>query len=281
MDKTKLAELVSRMPTPHPQRGILSDVDKPAVEAALAELEAGGADVVPGLAGMLADTDPARDSKVRHAIHAMVTRACGAGDERRKAIATALAEAVGKPRDAAEPTAFLIRQLQFCGGAEAVPALAKHLDDDRLGPPALAALQAIGQPSAEALRNALPSAKGRTRLGVILALGAIKDAKSADALHPLAAAPDADTRLAACWAIASIGDPAAVDVLLKAPLGTGYERNQLNKATFLLAENLAKAGKAELAMRLYVHLRETRTGEKEAHVRDAADRGLAGLRKVP
>src|SRR3954463_15601318 len=135
MDENKLSELLGQMPAPSKRNdkvkpvtpeGILADVDKDAVEKALAEMEAGGKDVVLQLAERLADAEPAKDSRVRHAIHAMMTRACGAGDAKRKAYAAALVEAIAKERPA-EPTSFLIRQLQLCGDADGIPALAKYL----------------------------------------------------------------------------------------------------------------------------------------------------------
>jgi HEAT repeat protein len=203
-----------------------------------------------------------------------MTRACGAGDERRKAFAAALTEAIGKERPA-EPTSFLIRQLQLCADADAIPALAKYLSNDELAAPALAAMEAIGAASAGALRQALPASKGRTRLGVILALGNLRDTAAADAIRPLIGDKDAEVRLAAAWAAARIGDVAAVGPLIKAPLGQGYDRTKLNTACFLLAENLAKAGKKDEAVRLYRHVQETRNDKNEAYVRDAAERGLA------
>jgi hypothetical protein len=104
MDANKLTELLAQMPAPSKRNdkikpitpeGILADVDKAAVEKALAEMEAGGKGVVLQLADLLADAEPAKDSRVRLSIHAMMTRACGAGDAKRKAYAAALAEAIG------------------------------------------------------------------------------------------------------------------------------------------------------------------------------------------
>ena len=46
-------------------------------------------------------------------------------------------------------------------------------------------------------------------------------------------------------------------------------------ACLLLAENLLAAGSRKEAVRIYTHLRDTRTEPAEAYVRDAAARGLA------
>jgi hypothetical protein len=289
MDSAKLAQLVDQMP--HPSKGkppppdkkspgtpdgILADVDKKAVDAALAEMETGGREVVLQLADLLVDSEPAKDSRVRHAIHALMTRACGAGDEKRKAFAAALVEAAGKERPI-EPTSFLIRQIQFCAGEEAIPALAKFLTNDELAAFALAALETIGPASAPALRTALPNTKGRTQLGVILALGSLRDAAAAEAIRPFLRQGEGEHLLAAAWFAARVADADAVPALMNLPPGQGFDRIKLNSACVLLAENLAKAGKKEDARTLYRHLRETRLEPTEAHIRDAAKRGMESL----
>lgn len=289
MDSAKLAQLVDQMP--HPSKGtppppdkkspgtpdgILADVDKKAVDAALAEIEAGGREVVLQLCDLLVDSQPAKDSRVRHAIHALMTRACGAGDEKRKGFAGALVEAVGKARPV-EPTAFLIRQIQFCAGEEVVPALAKFLTNDELAAPAIAAMQSIGSASAPALRDALKASNGRTQIGIVLALGSLRDEKSADLIRPLIQPAEGQLLLAAAWAAAQLADSDAVPALMNLPPGQGFDRIKLNSACILLAENLAKAGKTEDAKMLYRHLRETRLQPTEAHVRDAAKRGMENL----
>jgi hypothetical protein len=289
MDPAKLKELLDQMPrpikgTPPPPGGkkpgtpdgILADVDAKAVNAALAEMEAGGREVVLQLADLLIDSEPAKDSRIRHAIHAMMTRACGADDDKRKAYGNALVEAIVRERST-EPTAFLIRQIQFCAGEDAIPALARFLTNDDLAAPALAAMESIGPASAAAIRAALPAAKGRTRIGVVLALGSLRDAAAAASIRPLISDANAEMRLAAAWSAARLADAEAVDVLIKTPAGEGFDRIKLNSCCILLAENLAKAGKTAEAKKLYAHLRETRLEEKEAHIRDAAKRGMSGL----
>ncbi len=77
-------------------------------------------------------------------------------DEDRKLLAETLAGQLTAGHSD-ELTAFVIRQLQLCGRAEEVPALAGLLSNDRLQGPATQALEAIGGPEA---REALGGAAG-------------------------------------------------------------------------------------------------------------------------
>jgi len=83
------------------------------------------------------------------------------------------------------------------------------------------------------------------------------------------------------WALARIADPGAVDAVVRASgAEDGWERTQAVKACLLLAERLFEGGLAEEARKIYVHLRDTRKEPKEAYIREAAERGLLGLRIV-
>ncbi|HEX8912729.1 MAG TPA: HEAT repeat domain-containing protein [Humisphaera sp.] len=285
MDSAKLKDLVGRMPSPADEKetpenpkpgpaGILSNVDKPAVDAALAELEAGGPDAVAGLCGLLVEAKPEADSKARHAIHALVHRAGGAGDAKRQALGAALAEAAAKDGPA-EPRAFLLRQVELCAGKDVAPAIGKLLADEKLAAAATSALLNIREGAAEQFRAALPTVKGRARVGVVQALGTLRDAAAAEAIRPLLAEADADTRTAAAWALANIGDAGSVDAMVKLPAGEGAERRALSVALVLLGDRLTAAGRAAEARRVYEHVFLTRTGEHEAHFRAAAETGRA------
>lgn len=279
-----LNELIDAMPSPG-DRGILDKPNADAMRAAIEELLKGGAAAWKGLVDLLVDKQPAEDSRVRHALHALTHRVMASGveeagqDARRKAFALVLAAGVGgdKPK---EVQAFLIRQLQLCGGEESVPALEKVLLDEELFEDAALALQAIARVSPAAIapfRAALPKAKNKQRLTCVLALGMLKDAASIPALREAAADKDREVRIAACHGLARLGDAGAIDLLIKASNAEGWERIKAVDACLVLAENLAAAGKAADAKKLYRHLRDTRKDGKEQYIRDAADRGLAAV----
>jgi hypothetical protein len=271
----KLVALVETLPGLD-RKGLLSDVDKAAVEQTLAAIEQGGRDYVVGLVDLLVEPGRGGDVKARYALHALAVRAAGKGG-RRRAFAEALASTLGGGRPK-EVQGFVVRQLQVAGGQEVVGALGKLLADGELYEYAALALLAIRDGAAEQFRKALPGSAGKRRLTFVQALGVLRDAAAAGALKELAGDPDRDTRLAALWALAKVGDPGAVDLLIKAAGAEGYERTQATKACLVLAERLLAAGRKAEASRVYTYLRDSRTGPAERYVRDAATRGLAAAK---
>jgi len=284
-----LKELVDAMPSPSkraerttpPERGrppdrpgILSDADKAAMEKALAEIHAGGRDNVVALVGMLVPEDPPADSKVRHALHALATKVSGMKGDDRKAFAEALASTLAdeRPREVRQ---FIVRQLQLCGGKEAAPALGKLLSDEALAADATTALLAVRDGAAEQFRAALPKSEGRTRVGMINALGLLKDADSAAPLREAVNSSQREEREAAAWALASIADAGSADLLLKtADAAQGFDRTAATNACLLLAENLSAAGKKAEARKIYSHLWERPSEVPEDHVKQAAQAGV-------
>jgi HEAT repeat protein len=178
-----------------------------------------------------------------------------------------------------ELKAFICRQLQLCGRAEEVSALAKLLESERLCEPATQALLAIDAPQATAaLRSALAGAKGVRRMTIVKALGRQRDQASAAAVRPDAADPDPEMRLVALYALANMGDAGAADVLLKAAEAKSpYERSQAVEACLLLARRLGEQGRAKDAENVYRRLLGGSKSPEQVHVRSAALDGLAEL----
>lgn len=272
MKPEQVAALVAKFPAPSPFDAKLAEPDKAAMDLALAELARDGRDSVTGLVALLARSG---DNRIRHALHALTTHIGGLKDEpQRKTFAEALASTL----DGRIPTdvrSFIIRQLQLIGGAEVAGALGRWLTDAALADDAAQALIAIRTGAAEQFRSTLDKVSGKQRLTVVQALGVLRDQSAAEALRTLVVDPDPDTRVAAGWALANIGDAAAIELLLKAADATGYERTKMTNSCLLLAENLHAAGKKPDAVRIYTRLVNTRTDASEAHIRDAAARGLA------
>jgi HEAT repeat protein len=177
----------------------------------LVELGAGG---VLELAGMLVDPGTGDDTKPRMALHGMAVYLARPGAEQeRRVFAQAMANAIAGTRST-EIRAFLIRQLQLAGGPESVEVLGGLLKDPALsGTAAQALLAASPEGAAAAFRAALPGAGAEAKPAIIEGLGALRDAEAVPALLPLAAEADTSVRLSALWALAQIGDPAAMDVL--------------------------------------------------------------------
>jgi HEAT repeat protein len=217
--------------------------------------------------------------KPRYVAHGLAVYSTRPGLEKQRAAVT---EALVARLQSDKPKlirAFVVRTLQVCGNASHVGALAPLLADEELADPAAQAMVTLGGDAAGLLAKALPQATGRGRLAIIQALGGLRDGAATEALVKAAEDADENVRLTAVWALARGGQPAAVGAVLKATEATeSWPRSQATQAAFNLAEALAAAGKKDDAGKIYEQLRQTRTAEHEEHVREAAERGLAGLK---
>jgi hypothetical protein len=274
-----LAELINRLPDPD-ERGLLSNIDKETVDSVVSQINEGGRKSLRALIGMLVEPGRGDDVKARYALHCLAVQMCKSDEEKsRRAFDRTLASQLGGKRPKAVQK-YLIQQLQVAGGNDAVPALGKMLEDEELYEPAAQALVAIGDGAAEQMRNTLPKVNGKMKLTIIQNLGVLQDAESVDALKKALSDNDREIRLAAGWALANIGDAGSVDLLLKAADTEGtYERATATKACLLLAERLLEAGKKEPALKIYTHLRDTRSEPNEAYILAAAEKGMIAANK--
>ena len=275
-----LAALVDRLPDPD-ERGMLTNIDKEVVDNVISEIHKGGRKSIRGLIDTFVEPGAGDDVKPRYALHCLAVYVCNLNDERqRRAFAKALASQLGGDRPKAVQ-GYVVRQLQVSGGQEVAPALGQLLRDEELCEYAAQALVAIGDGAAEQLRTALPQARGKCRLTIVQNLGVVRDAKSVSALKEAVGDEDREVRLAAAWALANIGDAGFVDVLLEAADAKSvYERIKATQACLVLAEKLLSAGRKNEAVKIYNHLRDTRTGPAEQYIRDAAEKGLAEAGKI-
>jgi len=242
------------------------------------ELLAGGRSVVQELISLVGDEfgDPA-GVKPKYALHGLVMYASRPkADDERKMVAETLAAEL-KPDRSPELQAFIARQLQWCGRAEEVPALARLLTGERLCEPAAQALLAIGGKEATAaLRKALGGATGKRRVTIVKALGRLRDASSARAVRKDAGSNDRNLRLVALYALGNMPDPAAIPIELDAADVKGrFERSQAVDASLRLARRLAAEGNTEDAEKICRHFLSTRKAPEDVHDRCAALHDLA------
>jgi len=279
-ESSTLADLISQMPDPDERGMYCTDIDKERIEKAVAEIHRGGRKSVMAIIDMLRPPGEGNDAKPHYALHCLALHVCKLNDaKQRQQFAMAVASQLGGDRPKAVQR-YLARQLQVAGGREVVGALGKLLTDEELCEAAAQALVAIGDGAAEQLRGALRKARGKCRLTVVQNLGVVRDRKSVRALKRAVRAKNREVRLAAVWALANIGDPGAVDVLLKtADAKDGYERIKATQACLLLAENLLAAGQRGKAAEIYTRLRDTRTDPAEQYVRNAAETKLAAMKR--
>jgi len=276
-----LKALVARMPDPCPNATYvnLDDAKIAAIRQVVGELHQGGAEAARGLIDMLVEPGQGDDLKAHFALHLLAVHVTGLGDDKARAdFAQVLAAEVGRDRPRGVRR-YLIQELQVAGGREAIDALGRLLPDPDLCDEAARALAAIGDGAAETLLGALAKVEGRGRLSILKKLGVLRCGKAAEAFRAALEDADADIRIAGAWGIARIADASAAAALLKAAdAHEGWERFNETDACLALAEALVAAGRKAEAAAIYTHLRDTRTGAPERHVRDAAERGLAAAR---
>ncbi len=239
---------------------------------------AGGKEAVTLVIDQITENDIGPAYKPRYLVHMLAVYACRPGHERDR---TAIIEAIVPQLSGDKPKTtrgFLIRMLQICGSESVVPSLAPPLSDPDLADAAAQSMVTLAGDATNLLRAALPKATGRPRLAIVQALGGLRDSASIEALGEAANDPDESTRTTALWSLARTGSPVAVAAILKAAeVEESWPRAQATKAGFMLAEALAAGGRKEEALRIYHYFEQTRTADHEAHVREAARRGAAGV----
>jgi HEAT repeat protein len=161
--------------------------------------------------------------------------------------------------------ALACKRLAIYGTAEAVPALASLLSDEKLAAWARIALQVIPGPAAdEALRGAMGKLQGRLLVGVINSIGVRKDTQAVEGL--VARLKDADPEVASAAAVAlgKIGGDPAVQALERflpdAPVAV---RAAAAEGCIRCAEQLLAAGQTAAAVKLYDAVR-TAGGPKQS-----------------
>ena len=153
--------------------------------------------------------------------------------------------------------AITCKKLAVFGSKDAVPALAKLLNDEQLISWAHIALEAIPGPEAdEALRKAMGTLKGRSLVGVINSIGVRRDTKAVAALTERLKDNDEQVAVAAAAALGKIGDETATKTL-RASLAGGSDavRSAVAEGCISCAERLLAAGKASDAAAIYEQVR--------------------------
>lgn len=169
------------------------------------------------------------------------------------------------------------RALRRIGTEACIPALAALLSDERLSHMARYALEPMPFAAAsKALREALPQVQGMQKTGVIISLGARRDAESAPLLCPFLADPDANIARAAAGALGRIATPDAVEALRKVhETATPALNAAVAEGLLAAGERLVAVGEAEAAAAIYEEL--LAPGEAN-YVHLGAFRGLAAAK---
>jgi len=239
-------------------------------------LAGGRASLLDLLARIRDVADPSDDYRPEYLLHLVVVYAGSVkGARYRKSVASVLAEQIRSPKPSVGARQILIRELQWIGGSAAIDELAALLADENYCADASIALLAIGKDTAPAFRKALPNATSNCRAGIIVALGQLRDTKSAELFRRALADSDMDVRLSAAWALARLGDgQSAQGLLALASATSGYSQAKATQACLMLAENMAAAGRKNEGLELYDGIRRQ---TKEKYIRDIASKAIGAL----
>ncbi|MEA3365385.1 MAG: HEAT repeat domain-containing protein, partial [Candidatus Hydrogenedentes bacterium] len=227
-----------------------------------------GPDAVKNVCAMLVPPGGGDDVNARFLLSGLAKHVSrGDAEEARAMVSGAFLQAI-EAAEEPEVKAFLIRQVQVCGGAEAVDALGKYLSDERLVEPAAQALLAIRTENVvSAFKAAFEGAEGPRAVTLIKALGELRVADMADKIVPFTASDNRETRLVAYQALAEIGVPQALEPLRKAyETGAPYEKAKAISYGLTYAKHLAEADDMETATAILDAL----MADEQPNVRSAA-----------
>ena len=220
-----------------------------ALAGACQELLGLGPDAIKSVCAMLVPTSGGADANPRFLLSGLAKHVSrGDAVEARTLVSGAFIEALDAAGDP-EVKAFLIRQLQVCGDAEAVDALLTYLSDETLVEPATQALLAIRTENAvAALKAAFEGAEGPRAVTLIKALGELRVADMSDKIVPFTTSENRETRLVAYQALAEMGVPQALEPLRHAyETAAPYEKAKVISYGLTYAKRLAEAGDMETA----------------------------------
>ncbi|NUO83832.1 ThuA domain-containing protein, partial [candidate division KSB1 bacterium] len=167
---------------------------------------------------------------------------------------------------------YVCEHLSTLGTSASVPALAKMLNNPETVEMARFALERIPHEAAlEALRRALPQAKGKAQAGIITSLGQRRDAKSVALLAGLIKSADTMIAYATVAALGAIADEDAAEALRSAKQeARGEFLSRILAAQLQCAEAFAARGAKAQAMQIYI---ESNVSNIPAAIRFAAVRG--------
>ena len=152
------------------------------------------------------------------------------------------------------------RILRVIGTKQAIPALAELLADEKLSHFARYALEPMSYPEAgKALRDAVGTASGKTKQGIIHSLGVRKDKQAVNQLVPLLKDTDAEIVRSSACTLGRIGAAEAIRALAGfRASASGKLRSAAWESSLIAAEQLLQAGNRQEAARIYEDLQASK-----------------------
>jgi hypothetical protein len=253
------------------KRGILSDINKEKTEKAIQESMKDPEAVAAELLNRLIDPGTeGNDIQARHLLHTMAVRIPDHGrkanDNKRAEFSLVLAKSLsGDQPDRVK--AFVIRQLQICGGEEVIPLIGEFLIVEGIADDAAQALIAIGKVSAGQFRKALPKVRNNPILyrNVLHGLAELADESSKKFFLEAIKNEDDECRLLGLWGLTQIGDSSTLESFLQAEeKEKGFSRIKAASFCLQFAEKIPKGD----AVKIYRHLQKTRTLSEEKYLQE-------------
>lgn len=213
------------------------------------------------------------DVQARYALESLA-RYAGSPEHQnnRKLVESSLLTALSKASDK-EVKAFLIRLLQYCGGAESVAALEKQVNSADLYAPALAVLTDIGGPEAGTviLKN-LSGKSGLQQQAMVKTLGELKYKPAEQTLIGLAKSDDKALLLQVYAALAKIGGNASIATFEQAAKNVkfGPDATEAMVSYLHYAKQLASESETSLSNKLCAAVMKNCTGENQLIYRSTA-----------
>jgi type 1 glutamine amidotransferase len=169
---------------------------------------------------------------------------------------------------------YACRELSIIGTEESVPTLGKMLTDPELADMARYALERVpGKAVDRALRRALRSTSGKTKIGIVNSLGERRDRRAVAALSKLVSESDKAMAAASASALGKIGGSEAAKALAKAKdQGSGKLKMVVLDAYLRCADQFAAEGNKKEALAIY---RQLYKQDQPQLIRTAAMRGIA------
>ncbi len=262
--KTLAADVLAQMPADQQEN----------YNTLIGQLSEGGEEGVLNLVGKIKAYGDESNVAIDYALSGLSHYVMARGEEtERLAVSQAYCKALGMVNDE-EAKAFIIRQLQIVGKAEAVETLTEYLHDPRLSGEAARALASNGtEEAANALRSGLKVHMGtpETQKNIIAAIADAQVSGTEEILLPMLAGGDEDMKKLVFHALGCVGSTESLKTLSDAAEDAGYtmEKMGANEAYIALIKRIAASG-------------DVKTAEKEANslMKKAAKAGKVQTREA-
>lgn len=196
-NETKITDLLMKLP---PQNS--ADQDK-----IMAELTALGESAVTGISANLVAPGKGNDVASRYAISGLVKYvAKGVDKDQMKSCSGSICKALTNAKDE-EVKDFLLQELRYVAGDEAVATVCNYLLSERLCDPAARVLICINSESSKkALSEALQKSKKSQQITLVEAIGQVRYAHAADKIRTMATTSDLNLKKTVLRTLAELGD---------------------------------------------------------------------------